>query len=89
MRIVDLDGLNELRCASQQKLLPGRPRIGVGLGTCGIGNGARAVFDALAREIAGRASTRCWCRSAASAGAPPSRWSMSICPGGRSSCSAA
>ena len=54
MRIVDLDGLNELRRASQQKLLPGRPRIGVGLGTCGIGNGARAVFDALAREIAGQ-----------------------------------
>jgi NADH-quinone oxidoreductase subunit F len=34
------------------KLRPGKPRLGVGLGTCGMGNGAKEVFAALESELA-------------------------------------
>jgi NADH-quinone oxidoreductase subunit F len=34
-----------------KKLLPDSPRIAVGMGTCGIGNGAEEVFKALDRAI--------------------------------------
>ena len=51
MRIHDLDGLHDIRRTGMMKILPGRPRIGVGMGTCGIGNGARAVFVALADAL--------------------------------------
>ena len=34
-----------------RKLLPFRPRIAVGMGTCGAGNGAEAVFHAFADTI--------------------------------------
>ena len=51
MKIADLDGLRDLRRTGLQKILPGRPRIGVGMGTCGIGNGAREVHAALARAL--------------------------------------
>lgn len=47
MRIHDLDGLHDIRRTGMMKILPGKPRIGVGMGTCGIGNGAREVFRAL------------------------------------------
>ncbi len=47
MKIHDLDALNDLRETGLNKILRGGPRIGVGMGTCGIGNGAHAVFDAL------------------------------------------
>jgi NADH-quinone oxidoreductase subunit F len=33
------------------KLLPPRPRIAVGMGTCGSGNGAEAVYHAFASAI--------------------------------------
>ena len=33
------------------KLLPSRPRIGVGMGTCGSGNGAEGVYHAFAEAI--------------------------------------
>ncbi|MFB0936248.1 MAG: (2Fe-2S) ferredoxin domain-containing protein, partial [Propionivibrio sp.] len=51
MRIHDLDGLHDIRRTGLMKLLPGKPRIGVGMGTCGIGNGAREVFQALGAEL--------------------------------------
>ena len=51
MRILDLDGLHDIRRTGMTKILPGKPRIGVGMGTCGIGNGARAVFAALADAL--------------------------------------
>ena len=47
MRIHDLDALHDIRRTGMMKVLPGKPRIGVGMGTCGIGNGAREVFDAI------------------------------------------
>ena len=51
MRIHDLDGLHDIRRTGLMKLLPGKPRIGVGMGTCGVGNGAREVFRALAEAL--------------------------------------
>ncbi|MFP4171294.1 MAG: FAD-dependent oxidoreductase [Candidatus Hydrogenedentota bacterium] len=47
MRIDDLDTLNDIRETGLTKLLHSGPRIGVGMGTCGLGNGAQAVYDAL------------------------------------------
>jgi NADH-quinone oxidoreductase subunit F len=52
MRIHDLDGLHDIRRTGMMKIQPGKPRIGVGMGTCGMGNGAREVFKALAGELA-------------------------------------
>ena len=54
MKIIDLDTLSDAKQVGLRKLLPGKPRIGVGMGTCGIGNGARNVFlrfqEALAQK---------------------------------------
>ncbi|MCE9614349.1 MAG: FAD-dependent oxidoreductase [Lentisphaerae bacterium] len=53
MKIHDLDGLHDIRRTGMMKLLPGKPRIAVGMGTCGMGNGAqgiRAAFEAALRE---------------------------------------
>ena len=51
MRIHDLDGLHDIRRTGLMKILPGKPRIGVGMGTCGIGNGAREVYHALEEAL--------------------------------------
>jgi NADH-quinone oxidoreductase subunit F len=51
MRIHDLDGLQDIRRTGTEKILPGKPRIGVGMGTCGAGNGAREVFQALEKAL--------------------------------------
>ncbi len=51
MKIRDLDGLQDRRRVGLAKLLPGKPRVGVGLGTCGVGNGAMAVFEALRESL--------------------------------------
>jgi NADH-quinone oxidoreductase subunit F len=45
-RIRDLSTFSTVRGAGMAKLLPFRPRIAVGMGTCGAGNGAEAVFHA-------------------------------------------
>ena len=47
MRLAVLDALNAVRDSGLKKLLPDKPRVGVGLGTCGAGNGGREVFQAL------------------------------------------
>jgi NADH-quinone oxidoreductase subunit F len=51
MRIQDLSSFNAVREAGLAKLLPYKPRIGVGMGTCGTGNGAEGVYHAFADEI--------------------------------------
>ena len=51
MRIQDLSSFNAVREAGLGKLLPNKPRIGVGMGTCGTGNGAEGVYHAFADEI--------------------------------------
>ena len=53
-RIQDIAAFNEVRERGLAKLLPSRPRIGVGMGTCGSGNGAEAVFHAFSSEIESR-----------------------------------
>jgi NADH-quinone oxidoreductase subunit F len=51
MRIQDISSFNAVKEAGLAKLLPYKPRIGVGMGTCGTGNGAEGVFHAFADEI--------------------------------------
>ena len=51
MKITDLSSFNEARERGLAKLLPAGPRITVGMGTCGTGNGAEAVYHAFADQI--------------------------------------
>jgi NADH-quinone oxidoreductase subunit F len=50
-RIVDIGSFNAVREAGLAKLMPAIPRITVGMGTCGRGNGAEEVFHALNEAI--------------------------------------
>ena len=56
-RMEDISSFNAAREAGLAKLLPETPRIAVGMGTCGRGNGAEAVYRALA-DAADRAGAR-------------------------------
>jgi NADH-quinone oxidoreductase subunit F len=47
-RIEDLGAFNAAHGAGLAKLLPAVPRIAVGMGTCGTGNGAEAAYHAFA-----------------------------------------
>jgi NADH-quinone oxidoreductase subunit F len=51
MKVTNYDILKDIRESGMHKILPGKPRIGVGMGTCGIGNGARDVFHAIEAEL--------------------------------------
>jgi len=53
-RIRDEATLNAVRAAGLAKLLPSRPRIAVGMGTCGTGNGSEGVYHAFADAIGKR-----------------------------------
>jgi NADH-quinone oxidoreductase subunit F len=50
-RIADIGVFNAVRESGMAKLLPNAPRIAVGMGTCGSGNGGEAVFHALGNAI--------------------------------------
>jgi NADH-quinone oxidoreductase subunit F len=50
-RIVDERTFGLARDAGLARLLPARPRIAVGMGTCGTGNGAEGVYHAFAHAI--------------------------------------
>src|SRR5579864_789890 len=50
-RIEDIGAFNAVREAGLAKLLPPVPRIGIGMGTCGRGNGAEGVYHAFADAI--------------------------------------
>jgi NADH-quinone oxidoreductase subunit F len=50
-RIQDIGAFNTVREAGLAKLMPAVPRITVGMGTCGSGNGAEEVFHALNEAI--------------------------------------
>lgn len=50
MKIASAADLAEVQKAGMQKLLPGKPRIAVGLATCGIAVGGNKVYERL-REI--------------------------------------
>ncbi|MBP9585031.1 MAG: NADH-quinone oxidoreductase subunit J/K, partial [Bacteroidales bacterium] len=51
MRISDLVELNRLRESASKKVLPDKPYIAVGMGTCGIGRGAELLYDSFERII--------------------------------------
>ena len=51
IRIQDIGTFSAVREAGMAKLLPSRPRIGVGMGTCGAGNGAEGVYHSFAEAI--------------------------------------
>lgn len=51
IRIQDIGSFSAVREAGMAKLLPARPRIGVGMGTCGAGNGAEGVYQSFAELI--------------------------------------
>ena len=46
-RILDIGVFNAVRESGLAKLVPAIPRIAVGMGTCGQGNGAEEVYHAL------------------------------------------
>ena len=50
-RILDIGAFSAVREAGLAKLMPSVPRIGVGMGTCGRGNGSEGVFHAFAQAI--------------------------------------
>jgi NADH-quinone oxidoreductase subunit F len=52
MKITDLSSFNAARESGLAKLLPPAPRIAVGMGTCGSGNGAEGIYHAFADGIA-------------------------------------
>ena len=51
IRIQDFSTFNAVREAGMAKLVPSRPRVGVGMGTCGKGNGAEGVYHAFKEAI--------------------------------------
>jgi NADH-quinone oxidoreductase subunit F len=46
--------LGAMRAAGLERIKPDHPFVSVGMGTCGIGNGADALFEALGREAAAK-----------------------------------
>ena len=54
MKIQDIAAFAAVREAGLAKLLPNKPRIAVGMGTCGSGNGAESVYHAFASAIDAR-----------------------------------
>jgi NADH-quinone oxidoreductase subunit F len=50
-RIEDIGAFNAVRETGLAKLVPAVPRIGIGMGTCGRGNGAEGVYHAFADAI--------------------------------------
>jgi NADH-quinone oxidoreductase subunit F len=50
-KILDLSTFHAVREAGMAKLLPPRPRVAIGMGTCGSGNGAEGVFHAFSDAI--------------------------------------
>jgi len=50
-RIQDIGAFSSIREAGMAKLLPAVPRIAIGMGTCGRGNGAEGLFHAVAEQI--------------------------------------
>ncbi|MCX5708818.1 MAG: NADH-quinone oxidoreductase subunit J/K [Candidatus Omnitrophica bacterium] len=51
MKITNYDSLQKVKVEGLKKYLPSKTRIAVGMGTCGIGNGADLVMAAFSREL--------------------------------------
>jgi NADH-quinone oxidoreductase subunit F len=54
MQIKSIEDLGKIREKGLSKILPHKPRIAVGMGTCGLGNGAQEVFAAFAKALTKR-----------------------------------
>ncbi len=50
MKINTREGLDELRKEGLRSLYPDKPKITIGMATCGIATGGRRVFDAISEE---------------------------------------
>ncbi len=50
-RIQDIGAFNTVREAGLAKLVPAVPRVAVGMGTCGRGNGAEGIYHAFAQAM--------------------------------------
>ena len=50
-RIQDIGAFNAVREAGLAKLVPPIPRVAIGMGTCGRGNGAEGLYQAFAQAI--------------------------------------
>ena len=57
MKIYDAPKLDAIRQRGLKKLLPDIPKVSVGMGTCGLGNGAREVYDSLEKVIHAKNAT--------------------------------
>jgi NADH-quinone oxidoreductase subunit F len=54
MKIKNIQDLDKIREDGLKKMLPKVTRIAVGMGTCGLGNGAQEVFQAFSKALAKR-----------------------------------
>jgi len=50
-RIQDIGAFSAVREAGLAKLIPPVPRVAVGMGTCGRGNGAEGLFHAFTQAV--------------------------------------
>jgi len=50
-RILDIGAFSAVREAGLSKLVPAVPRIAIGMGTCGRGNGAEGLYSAFAQAV--------------------------------------
>jgi len=50
-RILDFGAFNAVRESGMAKLVPPVPRVAIGMGTCGRGNGAEGIYHAFAQAI--------------------------------------
>ena len=81
-RILDIGAFNAVREAGLAKLVPPVPRVAVGMGTCGRGNGAEGLYQAFGQAIETAAETIwSWRRWDASEPVFRNRWSAYACPG--------
>ena len=51
MKILDASTLEKIRQQGLTKFLPEVPKISVGIGTCGLGNGAKEVYESIHKAI--------------------------------------
>ena len=56
MKIIDATTLDQIRQQGLKKLFPDVPKISVGMGTCGMGNGAAEVYAALEKSLTAKKS---------------------------------
>ena len=52
--IKNIEDLDKIKDGALKKILPNKPRIAIGMGTCGLGNGAEEVFQAFIKALAKR-----------------------------------